>query len=551
MCSDPDTVGGGVSMAKTRLARARPVEAVGARRPPTGPTIWPRGPRARACRARSAAAAARARAGALGVVRSSRCSSMVAVTVPGCCASTTPRRAPSGPSSCASPAGCRCTCAGRPSTTSPTSATAASPWSSTSCAATSSSRGLEVRYVSNITDIDDKIIARAAEEGRTEAEVAPRVRGGVVGGHGRPRGEAADRRPPRHRLRRADMVGAGRRPRGPGRRLRDLRRRLPVGRPGRRLRPAGPPEPRLAAVRGPGRGRRGEALAPRLRAVEEGQARASRPGRRPGGRAARAGTPSAWSCRSTSWARASTSTAGGIDLAFPHHENERAQAVGSAGAFARHWVHNGWVMVEGEKMSKSLGNFTSLTDLLARADARAYRLLVLRGPLPLAHRGDPGHRGPGRGGPGPPRRPGPPLRPGGTAWPAPPPTRRWPPGPMPAPWRRSSSTWTTTSTPPAPWPGSSTWPGGPTRPPTPGDAEEGRRLGPHRGGAVRRLGLAPRRVRPRTDDAETAALVAERDRARAAGTTPAPTPSGAELEAGAGSSRTAPTGTRLHRRPGS
>jgi cysteinyl-tRNA synthetase len=69
---------------------------------------------------------------------------------------------------------------------------------------------------------------------------------------------------------------------------------------------------------------------------------------------------------------------GGIDLAFPHHENERAQAVGLGRAFARHWVHNGWVMVEGEKMSKSLGNFTSLTDLLARADPRAYRLLVLR-----------------------------------------------------------------------------------------------------------------------------------------------------------------------------
>ena len=69
---------------------------------------------------------------------------------------------------------------------------------------------------------------------------------------------------------------------------------------------------------------------------------------------------------------------GGQDLAFPHHENERAQAVAEGRPFARHWVHNGWVMVGGEKMSKSLGNFTSLTDLLARADARAYRLLVLR-----------------------------------------------------------------------------------------------------------------------------------------------------------------------------
>jgi cysteinyl-tRNA synthetase len=69
---------------------------------------------------------------------------------------------------------------------------------------------------------------------------------------------------------------------------------------------------------------------------------------------------------------------GGLDLAFPHHENERAQAVAVGRPFARHWMHNGWVTVGGEKMSKSTGNFTSLADLLERSDARAYRLLVLR-----------------------------------------------------------------------------------------------------------------------------------------------------------------------------
>jgi len=69
---------------------------------------------------------------------------------------------------------------------------------------------------------------------------------------------------------------------------------------------------------------------------------------------------------------------GGVDLAFPHHENERAQAVALGADFAHHWVHNGFVVVDGEKMSKSLGNFTSLDDLLGRSDARAYRLLVLR-----------------------------------------------------------------------------------------------------------------------------------------------------------------------------
>ena len=70
---------------------------------------------------------------------------------------------------------------------------------------------------------------------------------------------------------------------------------------------------------------------------------------------------------------------GGLDLMFPHHENERAQAVAMGHVFCRHWVHHGFIEMGGEKMSKSLGNFTSLTDLLRRVDPRAYRLLILRG----------------------------------------------------------------------------------------------------------------------------------------------------------------------------
>jgi cysteinyl-tRNA synthetase len=79
---------------------------------------------------------------------------------------------------------------------------------------------------------------------------------------------------------------------------------------------------------------------------------------------------------------------GGQDLAFPHHENERAQAVALSKQFARHWVHNGFVEVGGEKMSKSLGNFTNLLDLIETVDPRAYRLLVLqshyRSPLEIS-----------------------------------------------------------------------------------------------------------------------------------------------------------------------
>lgn len=70
---------------------------------------------------------------------------------------------------------------------------------------------------------------------------------------------------------------------------------------------------------------------------------------------------------------------GGADLRFPHHENERAQAVALGKEFARHWMHNGFVVdAEGEKMSKSLGNVANLLDLLDLYDPRAYRMLLLQ-----------------------------------------------------------------------------------------------------------------------------------------------------------------------------
>jgi len=77
---------------------------------------------------------------------------------------------------------------------------------------------------------------------------------------------------------------------------------------------------------------------------------------------------------------------GGMDLKFPHHENERAQAVALGKRFANHWMHNGFVVdAEGEKMSKSLGNVANLLDLMEHYDPRAYRMLLLqshyRGPV--------------------------------------------------------------------------------------------------------------------------------------------------------------------------
>jgi cysteinyl-tRNA synthetase len=58
---------------------------------------------------------------------------------------------------------------------------------------------------------------------------------------------------------------------------------------------------------------------------------------------------------------------GGVDLIFPHHENEIAQSQAAGDGFARYWLHNGMLTVNGEKMSKSVGNVVLLTDLLEKA----------------------------------------------------------------------------------------------------------------------------------------------------------------------------------------
>ena len=69
---------------------------------------------------------------------------------------------------------------------------------------------------------------------------------------------------------------------------------------------------------------------------------------------------------------------GGDDLTFPHHENERAQAEGAGHVFARHWIHSGMVQVGGEKMARSLGNFTTLSDAIDAHGPRAFRMAVLQ-----------------------------------------------------------------------------------------------------------------------------------------------------------------------------
>jgi cysteinyl-tRNA synthetase len=79
---------------------------------------------------------------------------------------------------------------------------------------------------------------------------------------------------------------------------------------------------------------------------------------------------------------------GGMDLIFPHHENEIAQSEAAEpgkGDYVRCWMHNGFVNVDKEKMSKSLGNFVTVRDVLARNDAEGFRWFLLaahyRGPI--------------------------------------------------------------------------------------------------------------------------------------------------------------------------
>jgi len=236
--------------------------------------------------------------------------------------------------------------------------------------------GLDVRYVSNITDIDDKIIARADREGRSPTDVALEFEGAwwqAIDGLGIKRPTVSPRATEyvEHMVALvSDLVD-----RGVAYETSDgvylsveqvdgygllARQSLDSLRSGARVEP-------------------GEEKRFPLDFVLWKKAKPGEPT-----------WPSPWGAGRPGWHTECVVMSldllgdgfdlhgGGIDLAFPHHENERAQAVASGRTFARHWTHNGHLVTGGEKMSKSLGNFTSLADLLTRTDGRAYRLLLLR-----------------------------------------------------------------------------------------------------------------------------------------------------------------------------
>jgi len=240
-------------------------------------------------------------------------------------------------------------------------------------------RGLSVTFVMNVTDVDDKIIARAAAEGTTEPELAARYEEAYWSELARIGVEAPDLAP-----RATDHIGemlelVGRLvERGhayvidgdgvyfatdtyPGygqlshRSPRDLREgagaRVPVGERKRSpldfalWKAAKPGEPSWPSPWGPGRpGWHIECAAMSLRLLGEGF----------------------------------DLHGGGSDLVFPHHENERAEAEAAGCRFARHWVHAGMVTVAGEKMAKSAGNYTTLAEAVDAHGGRAFRLAVLQ-----------------------------------------------------------------------------------------------------------------------------------------------------------------------------
>ena len=127
---------------------------------------------------------------------------------------------------------------------------------------------------------------------------------------------------------------------------------------------------------------------------------------------------------------------GGSDLVFPHHENEIAQAVGAGHEFARYWLHNGMLNVDGEKMSKSLGNFVTLVDILDQL--RPARVPAARAADALPPADGDRREGAVRRGEG--------ASAGSTRWRAGPAPRICRRRRRPATSRRSATRWTTTST---------------------------------------------------------------------------------------------------------
>jgi cysteinyl-tRNA synthetase len=241
--------------------------------------------------------------------------------------------------------------------------------------------GLDVKFVTNVTDVEDKIIRRAAESGTTEPEVAARFEAAYFDEMARLGVRKADRLPhateyigPMQELI-GELVSSGHAYTVDGENggvYFDVTTFPSYGAlPHRTL------EQLLESA-----GARVEVDEAKRNAVDFALWKAAKPGEpawdSPWGR----GRPG-WHIECSAMSldllgEGFDLHGGGDDLVFPHHENERAQAEGAGHRFARHWIHSAMVQVGGEKMSKSLGNFTTLGEALDAHGPRAFRMAVLQ-----------------------------------------------------------------------------------------------------------------------------------------------------------------------------
>jgi cysteinyl-tRNA synthetase len=238
--------------------------------------------------------------------------------------------------------------------------------------------GFEVEYVRNITDIDDKIIRRAQENGETPAELTERF---IAAMHEDER--ALGVLPPDHEPRATRYVAQM------------LAMIAQLEKSG--LAYPAPNGDVYYSVRGfPEYGRLSGKSLDELRAGERVEVDPNK--RDPMDfvlwKAAKPGEPawdSPWGPGRPGWhIECSVMSAellgrhfdihgGGQDLQFPHHENEIAQSEGAhACKFVNYWLHNGFVRVDNEKMSKSLGNFFTIREVLQKYDAEVVRFFILR-----------------------------------------------------------------------------------------------------------------------------------------------------------------------------
>jgi cysteinyl-tRNA synthetase len=236
-------------------------------------------------------------------------------------------------------------------------------------------RGLEVRLVRNITDVDDKIIRKGHAEGRPAAEVA-KFYADAMAADMAALGIAPPDVEPRATLHIAEVI--------------EVIQRLEE----RGLAYAAEGDVYYSVAGFPGYGGLSGQSIDDLQAgarIEVGEHKRS-----PldfalwkGAKAGEPQWPSPWGPGRPGWHIECSAMAhrylgdtfdihgGGSDLIFPHHENEIAQSEGAYGSFARHWMHSGMVNFGGEKMSKSLGNVVTIRRVAETHDLEALRLLLI------------------------------------------------------------------------------------------------------------------------------------------------------------------------------